>query len=373
VLSGDAQEAKYVNSPETMLFTKGNILFGLHKSKRALIDRKSAIVLEGQLDLITAFEAGVQNVIAPQGTAFTERQARILKHYVEEVVLCFDSDTAGQKAAERSLAALLDANLYVRIAEMPEGHDPDSLIRTEGAEAFTARIAAARDFFDHQIERHVRTPEFGTPRGKLQFARKMAEFVALLTDPVLRDTVINQVSARLQIPAGDLRSMAKPQRRERRDEAEEPGDAGVPARKPSKTIALLCLLALSDAEARAWLLAQDWRTAAAQDADGDLLAVVLGAEFEPGDANSVNSLLAGLPAETEAALSQALLEQLPPNPAAVAEECWHELERCGLRRRIDAITSRLRSPEVTEDEMLRLQKEVLDLQRRLTDIARPFS
>ncbi len=109
VLAADAKAAKYVNSPETPLFKKGDVLFGLHKSKRALIDRKSAIVLEGQIDLITAFEAGVQNVVAPQGTAFTEKQARTLKRYVEEVVLCFDADEAGRKAAERSLPALARA------------------------------------------------------------------------------------------------------------------------------------------------------------------------------------------------------------------------------------------------------------------------
>src|SRR5439155_8499581 len=113
VLQSDPKAAKYVNSPETMLFTKGNVLFGLHKSKRALIEKESAIVCEGQLDLITAFESSVQNVVAPQGTAFTARQARILKRFVNEVVLCFDADAAGQKAAERSLAALLETDLHV--------------------------------------------------------------------------------------------------------------------------------------------------------------------------------------------------------------------------------------------------------------------
>ncbi len=133
VLAADAKAAKYVNSPETPLFKKGDILFGLHKSKRALIEKKSAIVLEGQIDLITAFEAGVQNVVAPQGTAFTEKQARTLKRYAEEVILCFDADEAGRKAAERSLPALLGLDLGVRVIELPPGEDPDSLIRNQGA------------------------------------------------------------------------------------------------------------------------------------------------------------------------------------------------------------------------------------------------
>src|SRR5205814_5319945 len=144
VLRSDAEAAKYLNSPETPLFRKGNVLFGLHKSKRALIDTGCAIVCEGQLDLITLFEAGITNVVAPQGTAFTENQARVLKRFVSEVVLCFDADAAGRKAAERSLEALLQNDLVVRVVEMPPGEDPDSLVRTRGNQAFEQRVTVAR-------------------------------------------------------------------------------------------------------------------------------------------------------------------------------------------------------------------------------------
>src|SRR5207244_9785980 len=125
IVQTDTEGAKYINSPETPLFRKGHVLFGLHKTKRALIEANCAIVCEGQLDLITLFEAGILNVVAPQGTAFTENQARILKRFVNEVVLCFDADAAGKKAAERSLDALLQNDLIVRVAEMPAGEDPD--------------------------------------------------------------------------------------------------------------------------------------------------------------------------------------------------------------------------------------------------------
>ena len=107
VLSGDEKTAKYVNSPETPIFTKSKVFFGLDKSKRALLDAGVAVVCEGQLDLIACFMAGVQNIVAPQGTAFTGEHARILKRYADEVVLCFDSDEAGQNAAVRSLDHLL--------------------------------------------------------------------------------------------------------------------------------------------------------------------------------------------------------------------------------------------------------------------------
>src|SRR5215831_581576 len=140
VLSGDEKTAKYVNSPETQIFTKSKVFFGLDKSKRALLDAGFAVVCEGQLDLIACFIAGVQNIVAPQGTAFTGDHARILKRYVNEVVLCFDSDNAGQNAAVRALDSLLASGLAVKVATVPAPHDPDSFIKANGGEAFKKLI-----------------------------------------------------------------------------------------------------------------------------------------------------------------------------------------------------------------------------------------
>src|SRR5688572_13707629 len=153
VLSGDEKTAKYVNSPETPIFTKGKVFFGLDKSKRALLDAESAVVCEGQLDLISCFMAGVQNVVAPQGTALTADHARILKRYVEEAVLCFDADTAGQNAAIRSLDPLLAAGLAIRVAIVPSGKDPDAFIKENGGEAFREIIDGAEGFFDWYLKR----------------------------------------------------------------------------------------------------------------------------------------------------------------------------------------------------------------------------
>src|SRR2546429_7264407 len=147
VLSGDEKTAKYVNSPETPIFAKSKVFFGLDKSKRALLDAGYAIVCEGQLDLIACFMAGAQNIVAPQGTAFTADHARILKRYVEEVVLCFDSDKAGQDAAVRSLDHMLAAGLAVRGATIPAPDDPDSFIKNHGGEAFKQLIERAEGFF----------------------------------------------------------------------------------------------------------------------------------------------------------------------------------------------------------------------------------
>ena len=127
LLDPEAKAQKYVNSPETPIFSKSKILFGLNKTKRPIIEADSALLCEGQIDLIRCWQKGVRNVVAPQGTAFTEQQARILKRLARETVICFDADRAGQNAAQRSIDMMLKEGLQVRIARMPEGEDPDSL------------------------------------------------------------------------------------------------------------------------------------------------------------------------------------------------------------------------------------------------------
>src|SRR5262245_60284815 len=136
ILSGDEKTAKYVNSPETPIFTKSKVFFGLDKAKRAILDAGHAIICEGQLDMIACFMAGVQNIVAPQGTAFTADHARIIKRFVDEVILCFDSDAAGQNAAVRALDSLLASGLAIRVATVPAPHDPDSFVKAKGGLAF---------------------------------------------------------------------------------------------------------------------------------------------------------------------------------------------------------------------------------------------
>jgi DNA primase len=372
VLFAEQSPAKYVNSPETMLFTKGAVLFGLNKSKRALIEKKQAIVCEGQVDLITAFEAGVQNVIAPQGTAFTDRQARILKRYVDEVVLCFDADAAGEKAAERSLPQLLSESLLVRVVAMPQGEDPDSLIRNAGAEAFRERVAAAKDFFDYQIERQARMPEFGTPRGKIAAARKLAELIAFIPDGIAREAVLSDAAMRLEASPQDLRVLVKraPQRAALGEESAEPQRVQEVTLDPTKE--WLALLALRSPTARMWLQAQGCeRVLNDGQPDSVLLVKILDAEFRVEEPSSVNAWLATLEPAEEAALSTVLEREVPGEAKVVAEDCWHELERRVLLRSRQAVEAQLRAPGLSLEDMARLHAQVLDVHRQLAALPPP--
>ena len=201
--------AKYVNSPETLIFTKSKIFFGLDKSKRAILDAGFAIVCEGQLDLIACFMAGVQNIVAPQGTAFTDQHARILKRYINEVVLCFDSDEAGQNAAVRSLDHLLASGLAVRVAVVPAPHDPDSFIKANGGEKFRELVQNADGFFDYLLNRLCRQNDANSDKGRFAILRAMAEAVHKTGNVVLVDTYAQKTALRLGVSPEAVRAEFK--------------------------------------------------------------------------------------------------------------------------------------------------------------------
>lgn len=205
VISPDAQGGKYVNSPETPIFTKGKVFYGLDKSKRAILDSKCAVICEGQLDLIACYMAGVKNVVAPQGTAFTSEHARILSRYADEVILCFDSDKAGQDATTRVLDNLLDAGLAIRVAVIPPPHDPDSFIKEAGAPAFQKLVTEAAGFFDYYLERLCNENDLKTDRGRVAVLQQMAVAVKKTENQVLLDTYAQKTAMRLCVDSNAVR------------------------------------------------------------------------------------------------------------------------------------------------------------------------
>jgi DNA primase len=369
VLKEKEGAAKYLNSPETPLFRKGSVLFGLDKSKRALIEVNRAIVCEGQLDLISLFEAGITNVVAPQGTAFTETQARMLKRLVDEVVLCFDSDAAGTHAAERSLDALLQNDLIVRVAEIPAGDDPDSLVRREGKEEFEKRITAAHDFFDYWIEHEVADVNLASLGAKMQLARSLAETVSRVHDPLMRGEVASKVSARLGVPVQDFQALFPKQSRGSgiRSDESRPTICETP---PRHEVAMLCLLALRDEAARDFLREQNWREILAQVPDAEILVRILESDLRPSDAASLNAFMATLSPVDERLVSSWLLQKVPPNTEKMVEKWWLGIRQRVLRRQLDVAKNRIRLPQLSTGEQVNLQKEILDLLKELRELPR---
>jgi DNA primase len=365
LLASDAKAAKYVNSPETPLFKKGDILFGLHKSKRAIIDQKRAIVLEGQIDLITAFEADVKNVVASQGTAFTEKQARTLKRYAEkEVVLCFDADQAGRKAAERSLPALLGLSLGIRVIELPVGEDPDSLVRSQGAEAFKKRVDAARDYFDYRIDTAAADPDFATPQGKTEFAISMAATARLIGNALLREAVAAKVATRLGMVLPNFWKLLS-------DSESRPDKVTAPESKPGflnpTTIKVpingLTLLALGDLDIRRWISAQPWSPRLVEMEGAELLVKILDSEVSVAEPASVAAFAAHQDAPSQALLNALLRERLPEDRLAAARDCWRAIEKRDFVHRREVLLARMRDPSLSPGEVTEIQKQISDLQK----------
>ena len=326
------------------------------------------MVCEGQLDLIALFEAGITNVVAPQGTAFTENQARVLKRFVNEVILCFDADAAGKKAAERSLDALLENDLIVRVAEMPAGEDPDSLIRQKGKEEFEARIAGARDFFDYWIEREAAATDLNSLGRKMEVARGLAETVSHIRDALMRGEVVRKVTARLGVSTAEFEGLL---RREtpRSGGAIPSGTAPAPVAVPRHDIAMLCLLALRDEEAARFLKEQNWRETLAETPNTELLAKVLAGDARPSEPASLNAFMVSLSPAEESLVSSWLMQKLPGQPAVLAEEWWRGLRQAVVRRQLAVAQSRMKAARLSAGEEVNLQKQILDLTDQLHDLS----
>jgi len=369
ILTDAKDQPKYVNSPETPIFQKGKILFALDKAKRAILDEKFAIVCEGQVDTISCHEAGMTNVVAPQGTALTEQHARILKRYAEEVVLMFDADAAGQNAVVRSAEPLWEAGLVIRVAVLPQGHDPDSFVKEMGAEKLKNLITKAPSFFVCLLEHLSKQYDPNTDGGKVQIAQQMAAWLARIPNPVLFARYAQEASKQLQLTGTSIeQEILKLRRRlphlEARTEAFETRSPSYPAEE------LLLQLMLTDeriVDVVAERLDRAWLT---QSAPGKLIGYIvdlqIGRRWDGSD-----TLLNQVSDEEEKRLLAELMLTAQPKTAGVqaTTDCLAALERRALEQQLRELRKQLSQPDLTKSATVALQQQVLDLRRKLDHIA----
>ena len=250
--------AKYVNSPETLAFKKSNVFFGLNKSKRSIAKKESAIICEGQLDLIRCFENGIENVVAPLGTALTEKHVTLLKRFIGqngEVVLCFDSDSAGYKASLRAYEEISKVGVFIRALQLPDNHDPDLLITNYGPEKFIDLVKSAKAFHEYQIETLSGQLNLNNPRDRIQFANELSITISQVNDPIARDGYINDVAIRIGISADEFRKRVvnsfnkkTPQVSTTKNEPKEHDIINV-----EQDVEILIKLSLTDADTKKWI------------------------------------------------------------------------------------------------------------------------
>jgi DNA primase len=374
ILTGDEKTAKYVNSPETPIFNKSKVFFGLDKSRRAILDSGYAIVCEGQLDLIACFTNGVQNIVAPQGTAFTEQHARIIKRYANEVVLCFDSDNAGQNAIVRSLDQLLAAELAVRVAVVPAPHDPDSFIKAHGGEAFRKLVEGAEGFFEYLLKRLCVVNDATTDKGRLAILRGMAEALHKTGNSVLLDTHAQKTALYLGVAVDAVRrefSKVKPPKAIGRehDEVDDSTRAGEMETetqdRPSYLELHMLKLLFTHEELAPWVAAHldvHWlaHPLVRQIVDARLAA------HEQGTWHGLAKFLDG----HESALSRSLvteavtMERKIPNPETQLADVTLKLRNQFFDQRLGELMQKIGRPETSDTQKIEFLHEQQQLKRQ---------
>ncbi len=362
---------KYVNSPETPIFTKSKVLFGFDKAKRPISKAGQAIVCEGQIDTIMLHEAGFPNTVAGQGTAFTEFHAKALKRQADEIVLCYDSDNAGFKAAEKAYQILAPTGLIVKVAALPTGEDPDSLIRRSGPEAFAELLKQARDFIDYQVEVVGTRRNMEEMRERVRFGEEMANNIRLLESPVARETAIQRVAMRLGIPEETMRKlMTRAEKSTGRKDAaknqsEHPGQQLIAAQ--DRNALLLCQLALGDAQVLDWLRQQSHEDLLRDLPGTELLGLIWRANYDPADPVAVNVFLTGLDSEEESALTMLLHQSSAMGGIPSAEHALGALEIARLQMLKQRLQTQLKHPKLDAEDAAEITREIMALHRELQD------
>ena len=202
-LVGAADDAspKYLNTPETAIFNKRQLLFGLDKSNRAIVSAGAAVVVEGYMDVISLFSAGVQNVVATLGTAFTAEHAKIILHYARKIIFCYDSDEAGQRATIRALPIVQAAGADVFVVKVPDGKDPDEFVRKHGKAAFDKLLSNAQTLIDYRMKYVLAHAELSTIRGRLSALQEILPVVAKIDKLVERNEYAKKIADALFLDA----------------------------------------------------------------------------------------------------------------------------------------------------------------------------
>lgn len=364
--------AKYMNSPEGPIYTKGHVLFNLDKARQEIRNLGFALLVEGQMDCISVYMAGIRNVVATSGTAFTEAQVRLLSRFTpnKQVILNFDPDTAGRTAAEKAGAMLLEEGFDVRIVQLDDGLDPDRFIRERGLQAYTAAVRGSHRYMDYLIERARQEYPARTADAKVKAMNFLLPHIRRVPSPLQRDEFATDAAQKLGIDSAILRQelrQAAAQRVESvRSHAHDPASE-------TERILLRALVLAEDDPARQLAssrLAENpgWYDGLPSSAILDALALAPAPDnpldIAPDQASRV--LLARALQHPEPA--EGLIAS-PPSLAEQVEDALHTLERRYLERRQRELRILIAETERRGDqEMLaKLIQEKMQLDRRLRE------
>lgn len=252
------RQPKYLNSPETPIYRKNAVLYNLHRARTTMRQSNLAVLVEGYMDVIGVWRAGIRNVVATCGTALTAQQIRVMRRHSDTVVVNFDSDPAGQDAAERSVELLLREGLGVKVLELPDGMDPDEYCRARGADAYRSQLERAPRYFLWLLDRSRKRFDLATSEGRVAAFESLLKSVLLLPDEIQRAMTVTELADHIGLqPSAALNRLQQASQRSERSE----GGSSTQIVSLSPGERLLLLLFLHSPDARADLLEKACRIA----------------------------------------------------------------------------------------------------------------
>jgi len=364
---------KYLNSPETPIYSKSNVLYHLDHAKETLRQLDFAVLVEGYMDAIAVACAGISNVVASCGTSLTEPQVKLLNRFTRRIIVNYDPDTAGQAATERSLTILLERGAEVRVLALPGGKDPDSFIRSEGPAAYTKLLNEAPPYVDYLISR-AQKMDMTTAEGKLRAVNFLMPYVQRVPDRILRSEWATRIAQQLRIEEPVLRESMRKAANERRSEVkarpELVGRAGKPAERR-----LVQMLIEAD-EFRSQLAQGIAAEELHRGLEVERILTVLVEACESGERPDAAALAKSLDDRDRRLLFEIAFESSAPPTWEEAESCLAVLRRRRAEQELAEVQKQIESQAAAAGagaggELRRLLERKQELRRRLAYPAHP--
>jgi DNA primase len=339
------QTPKYLNSPETDIFRKGEMLFGLFEARQAIRESGRVVVVEGYLDVVSLAQAGIREVVATMGTALTGAQLQLLRRFTDEVLVCFDGDDAGRRAAERAFIVAAQAGVWAKAVFLPQGEDPDSFVRSAGAEAVLAAFDRAVPLADFFFERKAPAPGASLAR-RARAVSEVADVLQTVEDPVLWELLVRRAAELLGVDEHLLRGRA----------TRQAGQSALPPPVPVRAqqnarpeeVTLVQAIALSREAAEEVAAKNAWSLFASP----DLASVAKQLAEAWSRAEDPLGVLHALPLEIQSAVAEYAVGRGPlagANLVQVARDCMAKLLQRQRRRQFEVLTAELRAAERAGD------------------------
>jgi DNA primase len=360
------EQAKYLNSPETAIYKKSNVLYNLHRAKDGIRKNDRTLLVEGYMDVIGVWAAGIKEVVATCGTALTPQQIKSMKRHSSRIVVNFDPDAAGESAAERSIALLLDEGMQVRILELDAELDPDEYCKERGADAYRARMEAAKDYFTWLADR--RRDQFGAgAEGKIAWLKSMLPDIGKVSDRIERLVIANEVASYIGISERQVLEEFRKAVNGRRPEM-----ARTPAAPLSANEKLLLRLLVSNPDAPGELVPALKGIAAIRRAPTRRIFETVISMHDASARIGFSELHERLQEEDQALLSAAVLIAEADEGALSPEQgmaCLRSLEAMDMEERRSALKLKIKEAERAGnlEEALRLSAELNQIKRINTE------